>query len=181
MEQIIDRYIWLVSWEVLLDDAVDGWLEENVVVARNQAHLYVYIIIVWWVSRSCAGARADPPMPTSWSYGSTVLQRTSSTLYQQGWPRRVMEPSIMSSATRKKACNCGGGVVRRLNAKLHDELLRSEGLSPIQYTIQGHWPWKCRPRLDSVLDKKNYQSWTVRCCQWMALLPMKSLSKHYQY
>lgn len=32
---------------------------------------------------------------------------TSGTQYQQGCPRRVMELSMMSSATRKKACNCG--------------------------------------------------------------------------
>ena len=30
---------------------------------------------------------------------------TVGTLYQQGWPRRVSEASMMSSATRKKACS----------------------------------------------------------------------------
>lgn len=30
---------------------------------------------------------------------------TLGTLYQQGWPLRVIDPSMMSSATRKKACN----------------------------------------------------------------------------
>ena len=34
-----------------------------------------------------------------------ALSSTLGTLYQQGWPRRVMEASMMSSATRKKACS----------------------------------------------------------------------------
>jgi hypothetical protein len=33
-------------------------------------------------------------------------EHTLGTLYQQGCPRRVMEPSMMSSATRKNACSC---------------------------------------------------------------------------
>ena len=35
-----------------------------------------------------------------------------STRYQQGWPRRVMELSMMSSETRKNAWSCGNGVSR---------------------------------------------------------------------
>ena len=52
----------------------------------------------------------SPPRPFCFSLPTqsspSFLPLTSSTLYQQGCPRRVMEPSMMSSATRKKACSC---------------------------------------------------------------------------
>lgn len=37
---------------------------------------------------------------------AAVAAVTFGCLYQHGCPRRVMDPSMMSSATRKNACNC---------------------------------------------------------------------------
>jgi hypothetical protein len=44
-------------------------------------------------------------MPQQQSIALSSASLTLGTLYQQGWPLRVIDPSMMSSATRKKACN----------------------------------------------------------------------------
>ena len=60
---------------------------------------------------ACAGRLAlgamDPYIPAWEGLPRGGSGRTLGCLYQQGWPLRVMELSMMSSATRKKACSCG--------------------------------------------------------------------------
>lgn len=71
--------------------------------------------------------RAEGAQP-AWPPGRTraphaARRRTLGCRYQQGWPRRVMDPSMMSSATRKKAWVGRGGTEQEA---WHQGLRRNE-------------------------------------------------------
>lgn len=104
--------VGLVS-AVHLEDTEDAGLQQNAVVHSDQLDL------------QCSRIRTNYEIREIWTWvefsiggGSTrVGVLALSCLYQQGWPLRVMDPSIMSSATRKKAwsyvCVCVYEDVRR--------------------------------------------------------------------
>lgn len=89
MEELDERQVARLGAEVFLEDLKHERLEQERVVDRDHLDLH-----------SHAGVRHQPAYtePRRLSTKSTFGLR-----YQHGWPRRVIESSMMSSATRKNA------------------------------------------------------------------------------
>ena len=83
VHELNQRQIERARRKVLLQHAEDGRLNQEAVVYGDRAHARLHI------QSHCDTA----------DWGRTRW-------YQQGWPRRVTELSIRSSATRKNACSC---------------------------------------------------------------------------